>query len=120
MVSTLLLTDVVVARVAPALLLPISCSVVSVARALVLLLGFFLVVSGPQGTLARPTPQGAPPALWIPLASSGLLVKLPRSLYVQKKLPKSFMYLDFVWYGFSEKPKTYKKRELTLGTELIG
>lgn len=52
MVSTQLLTDVVVARVAPALLLPVSCSAVSVARAPALLmylkpallLGFSLVV----------------------------------------------------------------------------
>ena len=54
MVSTQLLTDVVVARVAPALLLPVSCSAVSVARVVstqllmylkpALLLGFSLVV----------------------------------------------------------------------------
>jgi hypothetical protein len=71
--------------------------------------------SGPQAWEARL------PSLSLPRASSGLLPKLPVFLLVQKKLIQSFfLRLDFVWYYFPKKPKTCRKQQLALGTELIG
>jgi hypothetical protein len=51
--------------------------------------------------------MSSPEASWV---SSG-----PRKIN-----PKFFLHLDFVWYCFPKKPKTSRKQQLALGTELVG